>query len=140
MFLPSGLIIPSTYLITWYVFRLWLSNVLFYFILLSSGIYPVKPDLPAVGGFEGVGKITEIGSDVTHLKPGDIVLPAINALGKSWERQKYDLNMLHQNLTKVIMNKWFHFQKLNENIVSQYCKIHYCTRKYSINKVQFLWD
>ena len=45
-------------------------------------MYPLKPDLPAVGGFEGVGKVVEAGKGVTHLKPGDLVLPAINTLGK----------------------------------------------------------
>ena len=52
------------------------------YVFLSVGVYPLKPDLPAVGGFEGVGKVVEAGKEVTHLQPGDLVLPAINTLGK----------------------------------------------------------
>ncbi|XP_072026893.1 enoyl-[acyl-carrier-protein] reductase, mitochondrial-like [Amphiura filiformis] len=51
-----------------------------------QGVYPLKPDLPAVGGFEGVGKVVEVGKDVTDIKPGDIVLPAINTLG-TWRNE-----------------------------------------------------
>lgn len=46
-----------------------------------QGSYAVKPNIPFVGGNEGVGEIVEVGSDVTQFKVGDKVLPAINAWG-----------------------------------------------------------
>jgi mitochondrial enoyl-[acyl-carrier protein] reductase / trans-2-enoyl-CoA reductase len=46
-----------------------------------QGSYAVKPNIPFVGGNEGVGEIIEVGSDVSQFKVGDKVLPAINAWG-----------------------------------------------------------
>lgn len=40
-----------------------------------QGTYPVKPPLPSVPGFEGIGEVVEIGSGVTNLVPGDRVIP-----------------------------------------------------------------
>ena len=47
-----------------------------------QGIYPIKPQLPCVGGFEGVGEVTEVGGHVTEVKLGDRVIPAMGTLGK----------------------------------------------------------
>lgn len=42
----------------------------------------MKPALPAVGGNEGVGEITEVGSEVQGLNTGDrVVLRAEQCLG-----------------------------------------------------------
>ena len=41
-----------------------------------QGTYGIKPPLPAVPGFEGVGAVAATGEGVTHLKPGDRVLLA----------------------------------------------------------------
>ncbi|XP_077991510.1 enoyl-[acyl-carrier-protein] reductase, mitochondrial-like [Glandiceps talaboti] len=48
-----------------------------------QGIYPIKPQLPAVGGFEGVGEVVQVGENVTKLKTGQIVIPGVNSIG-SW--------------------------------------------------------
>ncbi|XP_048414003.2 enoyl-[acyl-carrier-protein] reductase, mitochondrial [Stegostoma tigrinum] len=48
---------------------------------MVQGTYPILPDLPAVGGNEGVGQILEVGSKVTNLKPGDWVIPSDAGLG-----------------------------------------------------------
>jgi len=49
-----------------------------------EGTYPVKPlELPAVGGNEGVARVEEVGKMVEGFKVGDLVVPAISALGKS---------------------------------------------------------
>jgi trans-2-enoyl-CoA reductase len=40
-----------------------------------EGRYGKKPALPAVPGVEGVGEVEEIGSAVTSLKKGDLVIP-----------------------------------------------------------------
>lgn len=37
------------------------------------GDWPVKPKMPLIPGHEGVGEITEVGSNVSHLKIGDRV-------------------------------------------------------------------
>ena len=47
-----------------------------------SGVYALRPALPAVGGNEGVGEITEVGSEVQGLNTGDhVVLRAEQCLG-----------------------------------------------------------
>lgn len=41
-----------------------------------EGVYPVRPQVPAVGGYEGVGEVHSVGSAVTDLSPGDLVIPS----------------------------------------------------------------
>lgn len=43
-------------------------------LLYISGQYGVRPELPARGGLEGVGRVRALGPDVNHLKVGDRVL------------------------------------------------------------------
>ena len=43
-------------------------------LLTLSGSYGVQPELPAIPGAEGIGKIVEVGSGVTNVKPGDRVM------------------------------------------------------------------
>lgn len=43
-------------------------------VLARLGFYPDTPPLPAVLGYEVVGHVTEVGSNVKDLKPGDKVL------------------------------------------------------------------
>jgi NADPH2:quinone reductase len=43
-------------------------------ILMISGLYQVKPDLPFVPGFEGAGTVTEVGPGVRSVKEGDRVM------------------------------------------------------------------
>lgn len=51
-------------------------------LLVVSGLYPIKPALPAIPGSEGVGKIIETGPLVTHVKNGDrVFLPFRAGLG-----------------------------------------------------------
>ncbi|XP_048681527.1 enoyl-[acyl-carrier-protein] reductase, mitochondrial isoform X3 [Caretta caretta] len=52
-------------------------------INMIQGTYALLPDLPAVGGNEGVGQVVEVGSHVTSVKPGDWVIPADAELGDS---------------------------------------------------------
>ncbi|KAL5581155.1 hypothetical protein UlMin_013597 [Ulmus minor] len=40
-----------------------------------EGVYPVRPPVPAVGGYEGVGEVHSVGSAVKCLSPGDRVIP-----------------------------------------------------------------
>lgn len=47
-----------------------------------SGTYAILPDLPAVGGNEGVAQVVEVGSQVKSLKTGDWVIPKDAGLGK----------------------------------------------------------
>lgn len=51
-------------------------------VLTLTGEYGLLPPLPAVGGNEGVGRIAELGPEVTNLKLGQTVLLPIQ--GGSW--------------------------------------------------------
>ncbi|XP_054996824.1 enoyl-[acyl-carrier-protein] reductase, mitochondrial isoform X2 [Sorex araneus] len=55
-------------------------------INMIQGNYGLLPELPAVGGNEGVGQVEAVGSDVTGLKPGDWVIPANAGLG-TWRTE-----------------------------------------------------
>eukprot|EP01119_Soliformovum_irregulare_P002181 TRINITY_DN1239_c0_g1_i1.p1 TRINITY_DN1239_c0_g1~~TRINITY_DN1239_c0_g1_i1.p1 ORF type:complete len:363 (-),score=97.36 TRINITY_DN1239_c0_g1_i1:43-1131(-) len=48
---------------------------------MVEGTYGTHPDLPAVGGNEGVGVVVAKGSGVSSLKEGDYVIPAVSGLG-----------------------------------------------------------
>ncbi|KAJ8340867.1 hypothetical protein SKAU_G00331580 [Synaphobranchus kaupii] len=50
-------------------------------INMVQGTYAILPDLPAVGGNEGVGVVMEVGSQVTNLRAGDWVIPRDAGLG-----------------------------------------------------------
>lgn len=39
----------------------------------AHGDWPVQPELPRIPGHEGIGEVVEVGSEVTHLKVGDVV-------------------------------------------------------------------
>ena len=54
-------------------------------LLTLSGNYGVQPDLPAVPGAEGIGKIVEVGSDVANVAPGDRVM--IPPYSGTWRQQ-----------------------------------------------------
>ena len=43
-------------------------------LLMISGRYGYRPNLPSVMGTEGVGRVNAVGSGVKHLKPGDRTL------------------------------------------------------------------
>ncbi|XP_051577554.1 enoyl-[acyl-carrier-protein] reductase, mitochondrial-like [Myxocyprinus asiaticus] len=48
---------------------------------MIQGTYAILPDLPAVGGNEGVGQVMEVGDKVKTLKVGDWVIPRDAGLG-----------------------------------------------------------
>ncbi|KAK9029070.1 hypothetical protein V6N11_026193 [Hibiscus sabdariffa] len=50
----------------------------------GSGVYPVRPQVPAVGGYEGVGEVYSVGSAVKGLLPGDLVIPSPLSSG-TWQ-------------------------------------------------------
>ncbi|KAK9279531.1 hypothetical protein L1049_013210 [Liquidambar formosana] len=49
-----------------------------------EGVYPVRPQVPAVGGYEGVGEVYSMGSSVKGLSPGDWVIPLPTSSG-TWQ-------------------------------------------------------
>ncbi|KAL8496780.1 hypothetical protein ACS0TY_020454 [Phlomoides rotata] len=49
-----------------------------------EGVYPVRPAVPAVGGYEGVGEVHSVGSAVKGLCPGDWVIPSPPSSG-TWQ-------------------------------------------------------
>ncbi|KAM9723194.1 enoyl-[acyl-carrier-protein] reductase, mitochondrial [Menidia menidia] len=50
-------------------------------INMIQGTYAILPELPAVGGNEGVAQVIEVGSHVKSLKPGDWIIPKDAGLG-----------------------------------------------------------
>ncbi|XP_013876699.1 enoyl-[acyl-carrier-protein] reductase, mitochondrial [Austrofundulus limnaeus] len=50
-------------------------------INMIQGTYAILPDLPAVGGNEGVAQVIEVGSQVKSLRRGDWVIPRDAGLG-----------------------------------------------------------
>ncbi|XP_018323435.1 enoyl-[acyl-carrier-protein] reductase, mitochondrial-like [Agrilus planipennis] len=46
-----------------------------------EGVYPSELKLPAVPGFEGVGKVVNVGDNIKELKPNDHVVPLKETLG-----------------------------------------------------------
>lgn len=54
-------------------------------LLTLSGGYGIQPELPAVPGAEGIGKVAEVGGNVTNVKPGDrIMVPPYTG---AWRQQ-----------------------------------------------------
>ncbi|XP_057508774.1 enoyl-[acyl-carrier-protein] reductase, mitochondrial [Actinidia eriantha] len=49
-----------------------------------EGVYPVRPQLPSVGGYEGVGEVHSLGSSVKDFSPGDWVIPSPPTSG-TWQ-------------------------------------------------------
>jgi len=50
-------------------------------INMVEGSYPIAPPVPAVGGNEGVGRVTAVGAGVRNLAVGDLVIPRLPAWG-----------------------------------------------------------
>ena len=54
-------------------------------ILMCKGTYRLKPTLPATPGAECVGRVTAVGTGVTHVKVGDLV---INLERENWSQRR----------------------------------------------------
>ncbi len=54
-------------------------------VWFCRGSYRLKPPLPATPGAECVGRATLVGSDVSHVKPGDLV---INLQRENWAQKR----------------------------------------------------
>lgn len=50
-------------------------------INMIEGVYSILPELPAVGGNEGVAEVLATGPGVSTLKAGDRVIPGIDSVG-----------------------------------------------------------
>jgi len=50
-------------------------------INMIEGVYPIRPNLPAVGGIEGCGEVVEVGGSVDDLHKGDWVIPNTSSWG-----------------------------------------------------------
>lgn len=71
-------------------------------INIIQGSYPTQPDLPAVGGSEGLGQVVEVGPNTKKLKVGDLVLPSRQGLGMLIGRLECLLARLFGELKSVI--------------------------------------
>lgn len=45
-----------------------------YFWFVIVGVYPVRPQPPAVWGYEGAGVVHSVGSAIQGFSPGDLVM------------------------------------------------------------------
>ena len=54
-------------------------------VSFCRGTYRLRPSLPATPGAESVGRVTAVGSGVTHVKPGDLV---INLQRENWTQRR----------------------------------------------------
>lgn len=68
---------------------------------MIEGVYGVKANFPAVGGGEGVGVVTKVGSSVKDLQVGDWVIPASSPSGFGTWRQEVVADASH---VQVIAN------------------------------------
>jgi NADPH:quinone reductase-like Zn-dependent oxidoreductase len=55
-------------------------------LLMISGRYGYRPQLPSVMGTEGVGRVIAVGSSVRHLKQGDRIPRRRGRNGSGWMR------------------------------------------------------
>ncbi|VDN06769.1 unnamed protein product [Thelazia callipaeda] len=62
-----------------------------------QGVYPIKPQLPAVGGNEMVGEVEETGDDVSRVRCGDRVIASNSGLG-TWQTYA---NIDEKDLVKI---------------------------------------
>lgn len=61
-----------------------------------EGVYPVRPPVPAIGGYEGVGEVYSVGSAVRGISPGDWVIPSPPSSG-TWQTYVVkEQNVWHQ--------------------------------------------
>lgn len=69
-----------------------MTNLSILYIRCPPGVYAIKPPLPAVGGGEGVGVVTKVGSEVSSFEEGDWVIPATPGMGMYvyclWQNQQ----------------------------------------------------
>ncbi len=56
-------------------------------LFMIMGAYPIRPVFPATPGSEGVGKVIEIGSDVTNSQVGDRVVIPFYAGVSTWSEE-----------------------------------------------------
>jgi NADPH:quinone reductase-like Zn-dependent oxidoreductase len=54
-------------------------------ISMCRGSYRLRPTLPATPGAECIGRVTRVGSGVTHVRPGDLV---INLQRENWSQRR----------------------------------------------------
>lgn len=56
-------------------------KMIYLIMAVFSGTYAILPELPAVGGNEGVGQVVKVGSQVKSLNTGEWVIPRDAGLG-----------------------------------------------------------
>ncbi|KAL8129046.1 hypothetical protein V2J09_018201 [Rumex salicifolius] len=85
-------------------------------------VYPVRPEVPAVGGYEGVGEVHCVGSSVKDLSPGDWVIPSPPSFG-TWQSyivkdhsvwHKIDKDTPMEYAATVTVNPLTAFRMLND--------------------------
>lgn len=71
---------------------------------IIQGIYPIKPPLPSIAGFEGVGEVVAVGSSVENLIPGDRVI-SYGSIGTWCTARMFDCKKLKKvsNIITIII-------------------------------------
>src|SRR5262245_752454 len=54
-------------------------------VSFCRGTYRLRPTLPATPGAECIGRVTAVGTGVSHLRPGDLV---INLQRENWTQKR----------------------------------------------------
>ncbi|KAE8680499.1 putative trans-2-enoyl-CoA reductase [Hibiscus syriacus] len=72
-----------------------------------EGVYPVRPQVPAVGGYEGVGEVYSVGSAVKGLLPGDLVIPSPPSSG-TWQTYNGATSIVGQCVIQLARYRGIH--------------------------------
>lgn len=65
-------------------------------INMIEGVYPIRPNLPAVGGNEGVGQIVQVGKNVKNLAVNDMVIPGRPGFGTKEKKLKSEFSLFYE--------------------------------------------
>ena len=65
---------------------------------LLVGVYPVRPPVPAIGGYEGVGEVQALGSAVENFSVGDWVIPSPPSSGTFFNFNSAPIGIQTRNL------------------------------------------
>ena len=105
-----------------------------FWFMACIGVYPLRPELPAVGGNEGVGVVVGVTPGVRNLKVDDWVIPAYPKLGQVTLLRNEPFSKEDSSLQSLghINHKTNHFIKGSEiflGVSFRYMEDSYCRRR-----------
>lgn len=91
----------------------------------------MRPQLPAVGGYEGVGEVHSLGSAVKGFFPGDLVIPCPPSFGTSF-CLCHRLTSLYFNISHYITSLYPYILTVKfETVMAYICVFKESDRKHS---------